>query len=488
MPGEVKIKVGLEGQQQTTQGLAQTEGAVKGVGAAGQAAAAGMRAEGQAAAAAAAQHDAAAATAKNLAGEQERLDDAGRRAARGTEHAGAAVFDFHKKGETLTKDVLRLINPELANMADLMINVGEGMSRITAPLLAFAGIGAAIGAVAATLQEIAATAKRAADEFERMDKARTALRDAGLEQRAKLSETLAGVGVEPRADVLDHVTEMIAKLNTTGVRSDLAENAAVAQLLSGMPDDQVEQYLRGVAISGRKPIEFGGDQAKNSELIQRALKAGERPEAAGMLDSIRAAEMQTAMREAGGPDTRRPGDRETQIDTFIDRLGKDRPDLGADALGFVRKLLQRNIQTDTAEGRAALLEMINQTRTFDMPMEQLATEASSRAGSRSDYLTRRDEFERIRGEEIARQERELELGKTGRTAGELIDVAQRFREGGAGATVGATSRPTTQPVQPQNVTVIDNRVTNNVVTQHVHGPDQGSKWGPAETLPGANGD
>ncbi len=78
-------------------------------------------------------------------------DELGRAAGR----AGEATWDFHRKGEKLAKEVLALLNPELARMADFALDATQGVAKLSPALLAVAGAGAGIGLLVTFLRQAA---------------------------------------------------------------------------------------------------------------------------------------------------------------------------------------------------------------------------------------------------------------------------------------------------------------------------------------------
>lgn len=379
--------------------------------------------------------------------------------AKQNQKAGDALFDFHKKGEKVVKGILADINPALANMADLFLDVAEGASHVTGPLVAIAGIGAAVGVVSAALSHAAKEAAALEQRLIRAMEAAKNLRDEGLSVRASIAEGAAKAGVFGGGDQsLRDVAEMMSR----GVPRELAVNAAIAQRIAeaeGAAFDR-EKFLAGLMVGGAEPVDLTGARPDVSRRIGQVQQAGAAPEAAAALRSFIAEVGEQARREAP-PEAARRIDTEERIDTAVAEYARRNPALNERELQVIRQFVTDNIGT-----AQKAVERLPEFKGAGSWLYDLGAKVGMRSAGwfpdeTAESIIARAEAER-RGYPIA---------PGGATIGALLDAAQEIRRMVGARGPGAGEGPIVVNVQEfvQHKEQVQQKT--NVATQVINGVD-----------------
>ena len=260
-----------------------------------------------------------------------------------TKRAGEEVFDFDRKGEKLLKGTLAQFSPDMANAADMAIDLTEGISKISPALLGVAGAGAAIGVTIMWMNSLAEATRKAAEEQERLNKAQAEAAGRGVDARTSVAESLAKAGVDPSqtADVLQRMQD----LGGYGVRRDVAQKAAISEALAsgvnGAPLSDADRDALLAGIATNPSFSLSGDNAKDMNAINAAIRAGSAPQrqefARRLFDQTRAqavGEAPTSIEvDAARGDT-------GASSAGVDRLARERPDLSERDRRVVTRRLQ----------------------------------------------------------------------------------------------------------------------------------------------------
>lgn len=211
---------------------------------------------------------------------------------RETKKAGELFEDFDRKAEKLVKQTLGMVNPQFAQAADLLFDINDGVLKVTSGMLGLAAAGVGIGVIVAIFQSIAARAQEAEAALQKLIEAENKRRGIVLSERSKAAEQMATIGINPSDDALRSVMKDAAAMNDPTqditIPKEIAMNAAMARELAkklGVPFDQ-QQYLAGVAVSGAKPIAFGGTEKEQRSVLESVMKAGGGEAAAAVRDNL----------------------------------------------------------------------------------------------------------------------------------------------------------------------------------------------------------
>lgn len=186
----------------------------------------------------------------------------------GTEKSKDSLLDWSNKGEKSLKSMLGAINPELARMADLFLDVSEGAALMNGPLVAIAAIGAVIGTLSVAFNQVAASAEAAREAIQRTNAAVQEFHAQGARERIDLSSELFKVGAGGSAKEAQQVFDAVQR-RLPG-RDDLAKSAAVAAGIARANGEQfdLDQYLSGLAAGGFQAATFEPGKVGLSKLHQ----------------------------------------------------------------------------------------------------------------------------------------------------------------------------------------------------------------------------
>lgn len=265
MPDEVKIPVRVEGADEAKADLASTGQAVQSLGGA-QAAAAG----GAAAAAEATHKDT---DAKKLGDEA-------------TKKLTDSTINFSNKGEKLAKEALALVNPQLAQMADLALDAVQGVGGLSPALLAVAGVGAALGVVSTIFSKIAADAREADDRTRSFAAAMREMHAQGESLRGSLSAEMAKLGISGN---VQGAAESVRRLMEQGIPRELAEKASIAAEATGhgVSDDTLRNIAAGILRrGGQLPVLAGLSSEQRERRIEALARTGSDLDSRRLLEGV----------------------------------------------------------------------------------------------------------------------------------------------------------------------------------------------------------
>lgn len=236
---------------------------------------------------------------------------------------GDLLGDFSNKGEKVVKQFLGAFSPQLANAADMLFDMNEGVMRITPAMLAMGAAGAALGGLAIAYEAIAKSAREAEEAILRVIEAEKKRRGVAIDERSKVSQELAGMGVNPAQ--ADAVLATAAKLNDPNAKltvpRELAINTGVAEQLAkkfGIPFE-AQEFLAGAAVSGGKAVDFGDTEKTQKAALESVLKAGQAPNAAAIRDSLLFQQNEASKRDTLPADVAVPIGSGDRISTLLER-------------------------------------------------------------------------------------------------------------------------------------------------------------------------
>ncbi|MFN0134498.1 MAG: hypothetical protein ACKVS9_00095 [Phycisphaerae bacterium] len=269
----------------------------------------------------------------DLEGELAKLQGGFAGASRGAGAARDGAIDFDRKAEKLSKTLLGAVNPALAQSADLLFDVIEGVPKMSAGLLAVAGAAAGVAAIANAIRSMVEEAKAANREIAELSNAMAKLRDKGVNDQDAASRAALKAGVAGGGGA---IMEDRARLGERGVPADFAQSATLARLLSG-PDFNEQEFLQGMVASG-EPLQFSGKPNEDRATIKRIQRVGGKPEAARAFDQFIRDVGPKARRDAPERESVYQTERQVDIDEAVAEVEK-RGGFTAEQLGRARELL-----------------------------------------------------------------------------------------------------------------------------------------------------
>lgn len=252
---------------------------------------------------------------------------------------GEVLEDFDRKAEKLAKQTLGLVNPQLAQAADMLFDINDGLLKITGTMAAVVAAGAAIGGIIAAYQEWAKIAESIAAAHERVRAAKLEQLEAALPFMSRFAKAAVKAGLGGQG-MLEGGAEADA-MKRGGEDEDAAIAAALAGQIAGRDGFDREQFLAGLLARGGS-VSFDGDQNKNREKIAQILKAGEDPQSAVMRRSYRML-TEDANRQAATESAALPVDPvESRRETLIRELEAKYPQLNAKLKGLLREAMKHD--------------------------------------------------------------------------------------------------------------------------------------------------
>lgn len=241
---------------------------------------------------------------------------------------GGELFgDIDKNSERMAKTLLAQVNPEFAQMVELILNVGKGAQNASIALAGVVSGALLIGLGTLAWREYSRAAAEAEAAVRRVEDAERSRRLAANQETADIGRKAVALGIRTPGDLLARRAAQIAE---SGIPADIAESAVLAEQLGGLSPEQTEQLLAGLAIGGAEPLKFDRSRpGQNQHLIRQAIRAGGRPGAAELLASLRASRLPPTIPDA--------------LDQVMRGLAEQFPALDEEALRQVRRLLQAQV-------------------------------------------------------------------------------------------------------------------------------------------------
>ena len=168
------------------------------------------------------------------------------------------------------------INPAMASLATIAVDVAKGISQVSVALLGMLGLGAAIGGIVFFFKQMAEAAERAEAAVKRAMDAQREQRDEGLTLQASVRDQMEAAGIY-HAWATRRKARTVAYEMRGGKAQDLATATAVAsQIVMDLVGEKARQFEAGLVVSGERP-QWVKDERANRGFIERMLKAGRMP-------------------------------------------------------------------------------------------------------------------------------------------------------------------------------------------------------------------
>jgi hypothetical protein len=244
--------------------------------------------------------------------------------AKGAQEAAGATRVFEGAAVGAAQRLASMVNPALGQLVGLIAGVGRGIAGAGRALLGWGALIAVVSGLLKVFADLVAQAQRAEEAIRRVGEARREQAETGLTMREKLEKGLAAAGFAPTPTLVDAAMTQLHKLMQRRTPGDIAVAGVIGELAGGLSEQQREQLMGGVAISGKAPT-FRGRPAAVEREIQRFVGWGASDAAQLFLASFRAgAAGERAVREAP-PGEALGLDATEKLETAIARLRAERP-------------------------------------------------------------------------------------------------------------------------------------------------------------------
>ncbi|MDX2200798.1 MAG: hypothetical protein SF069_17710 [Phycisphaerae bacterium] len=315
----VNIPVEVTGADKAQQELREVKAGVEGVGQSGSKAASGTDQLGQSAGNAIPKLEDAGDAAKNTSNNTGDLGDK-------ADKAASSIFDFDSKSERAAKTLLGMLNPQLAAALDNILDLGQGIGKLSPKLGMLVGAVAFWGSIAAAVRSTYAEAAKLREELEKIEQIQSKQREGALGVRAAVADELAKAGVFD-ADLATGAARRTIELNRGGVRAGMAQDTAVAEAIAkagGLAFDP-DQFMAGLLAQGKTSADFGKSNAEAINMIQAALARGGESSARDALQQYRASTYSVALREMLDADPASAGDAaQSALNAALEKISEQR--------------------------------------------------------------------------------------------------------------------------------------------------------------------
>lgn len=222
---------------------------------------------------------------RGVGGEVKGLEGAGESAGRGMQEPGKRSQESQEKVRHFSRDAKQAISgmldgvvPGFGRLFDLVTDLAQGLTKITATMLGLAGVGVVLAGVAAWFNAMAQAAERAREAIERANEERRKQRGEGasLQERISTEALKAGLSTPGAKEA-----EEVARLGRErGIEEEVARFGVIAQKLFGLTPEEREAVMGGFVATGMEAqFKRGrGAEAANRRTLSDLLRAGRTPE------------------------------------------------------------------------------------------------------------------------------------------------------------------------------------------------------------------